>query len=297
MASEASTSNGDSEALFVTDIANNVVNLRNVILNEFHVLRKFSFISLCNETLCVKLESDLGSQIGFQIENENFDHENVAEQTVATFLADDFNQLFNTVNLVSEVILQPRQVQQVILTFRPSEPVKGLPKEKDEKEINQTTRQNESNEPLKRLSANVTEIFQVNGNLSFSASILGDSVESGNGEATRIKNQKINVQFNSTVCRSWILQIMTQDFLFQKETSRVFHIAVFVSHTNQKKLGILLILSIFKTITMREIPNLSPFDASSILSKDKRDFWSLALEKMGCWTLETVTQETGRANF
>lgn len=30
-------------------------------------------------------------------------------------------QLFNTVNLVNEVILQPRQVQQVILTFRPLE--------------------------------------------------------------------------------------------------------------------------------------------------------------------------------
>lgn len=52
-----------------------------------------SCCSLCNETLCVKLESDLGSQIGFQIDNENFDHENVAEQTVATFLADDFNQV------------------------------------------------------------------------------------------------------------------------------------------------------------------------------------------------------------
>ena len=43
----------------------------------------------------MKLESDLGSQIGFQIDNENFDHENIAEQTVATFLADDFNQVRN----------------------------------------------------------------------------------------------------------------------------------------------------------------------------------------------------------
>jgi hypothetical protein len=41
------------------------------------------------------------------------------------------------VNLVSEVILQPRQVQQVILTFRPSEPLSGSSKEKDEKDIKQ----------------------------------------------------------------------------------------------------------------------------------------------------------------
>lgn len=40
-------------------------------------------------------------------------------------------------NLVSEVILQPRQVQQVILTFRPSEPLKESSKEKDEKDIKQ----------------------------------------------------------------------------------------------------------------------------------------------------------------
>lgn len=33
-------------------------------------------------------------------------------------------QLFNTVSLVNEVILQPRQIQQVILTFRASGPSK-----------------------------------------------------------------------------------------------------------------------------------------------------------------------------
>lgn len=44
MASEVSTNEGDLEELFTTDIANNVVKLKNVILNEFHVLRKFSFI-------------------------------------------------------------------------------------------------------------------------------------------------------------------------------------------------------------------------------------------------------------
>lgn len=56
MESEPSRYEADSELLFATDIANNVIKLKNVILNEFHVLRKFSFISLCNETLRVKLE-------------------------------------------------------------------------------------------------------------------------------------------------------------------------------------------------------------------------------------------------
>lgn len=44
MESEPSRYEADSELLFATDIANNVIKLKNVILNEFHVLRKFSFI-------------------------------------------------------------------------------------------------------------------------------------------------------------------------------------------------------------------------------------------------------------
>lgn len=49
-------------------------------------------------------------------------------------------QLFNTVNLLNEVVLQPRQVQQVILTFRPCESFKDSARplmEKDEKSIHQ----------------------------------------------------------------------------------------------------------------------------------------------------------------
>jgi hypothetical protein len=68
--------------------------------------------------------------------------------------------------------------------------------------------------PLKGLSANVTEIFQVNGKLSFSASVLGDSVDTKHGEATRVKNQKITVQFNSSVCRS-VLKTDVSEIVFE----------------------------------------------------------------------------------
>lgn len=78
----------------------------------------------------------------------------------------------------------------------------------------QIARENASTEPLKRLSANVTEIFQVNGTLSFSASVLGDSLESRPGEATGINQQKINVQFNSTVCRS-VLKTDVSEIVFE----------------------------------------------------------------------------------
>ena len=73
--------------------------------------------------------------------------------------------------------------------------------------------QNTPRVPLKRLSANATEIFQVNGNLIFSASILGDSVETRHWEATG-RNQKITVQFHSSVCRS-VLKTDVSEIVFE----------------------------------------------------------------------------------
>lgn len=54
VASEALSGGPDSELLFATDIPDNVVKLKNVILNEFHVLRKFSLIR-CNVCVTVNL--------------------------------------------------------------------------------------------------------------------------------------------------------------------------------------------------------------------------------------------------
>jgi hypothetical protein len=74
--------------------------VKTTVLNESNLFKfwlillndcKFLFSSDClcwsnlyNETLCVKLESDLGSQIGIQINNNFFDHEIVANNEIIT---------------------------------------------------------------------------------------------------------------------------------------------------------------------------------------------------------------------
>lgn len=183
--SHSTPSSPSSLALFATDIPNNVVELKNVILNEFHVLRKFLLISTCERALRVTLDSDLSSQIGFQLNNENIDNadENTwTEPNVATFLADDFSELFNTVNLVNEVILQPRQIQQVILTFQASGSWKDAP-DRAREFVGQGSVQKSSNQKLyengavELSSKNVylcANQFKVNDRLFLSTTVLTD---------------------------------------------------------------------------------------------------------------------------
>ncbi|KAL2649598.1 hypothetical protein R1flu_017726 [Riccia fluitans] len=215
--------------LFATDIVDNFVELKNVILNEFHVLRKFLLISLSDQVLRVTLDSDLSSQIGFQLNNENIDNSedsSGAEPVVATFLADDFCELFNTVNLVNEVILQPRQVQQVILTFRPSEASSDASEQNgdfkdDQREIQLSAytdiQENMSAEPSSKIVyPRASQSFKVTGRLFLSATVLGNSSRvqiSAGSDRSLDSRQDIIIQFQATVCRS-ILKADVQDIVF-----------------------------------------------------------------------------------
>ncbi|KAL3702130.1 hypothetical protein R1sor_020152 [Riccia sorocarpa] len=215
--------------LFATDIVDDFVELKNVILNEFHVLRKFLLISLSDQVLRVTLDSDLSSQIGFQLNNENIDNSDDssgAEPVVATFLADDFCELFNTVNLVNEVVLQPRQVQQVILTFRPSEASNDASDQNgdfkdEEREIqlpaNADIQENGSVEPSPKIVyPRANQSVKVAGRLFLSATVLGNSarVHSSAGlDRSLDGRQDIIVHFQATVCRS-ILKADVQDIVF-----------------------------------------------------------------------------------
>ncbi|BBM97058.1 hypothetical protein MPTK1_1g02700 [Marchantia polymorpha subsp. ruderalis] len=227
--SNSSSSTSSPPELFATDITNNFVELKNVILNEFHVLRKFLLISLCDQALRVTLDSDLSSSIGFQLNNENIDNNDESsgtEPVVATFLADDFSELFNTVNLVNEVILQPRQVQQVILTFRPLESSSDASEhERDFKEgqreielsSDAEIQENGSVEPSsKAVHPRANQSFKVTGMVFLSATVLSDNSRT---QVAPISDksldcrQDIVIHFQSTVCRS-ILKADVQDIVF-----------------------------------------------------------------------------------
>lgn len=77
-----------SSALFTTNLSSNVLELSNVVLKDTYVLRAVEVVSLCDQELSIKLQSNLGEQLGFQLENEN-----LREGSVGPFQADDFNQV------------------------------------------------------------------------------------------------------------------------------------------------------------------------------------------------------------
>jgi hypothetical protein len=74
--------------LFTTSITNNIIELKNVVLKETFVLKKFEIVSLCDVPLTISLKSDLGEQIAFQLENEN-----LVDTSETPLQSDDFNQV------------------------------------------------------------------------------------------------------------------------------------------------------------------------------------------------------------
>ncbi|KAF9935756.1 hypothetical protein BGZ67_003136 [Mortierella alpina] len=109
--------------------------LDNVYLNGLHSLRRFGIRNTSQCDIVVKMRSSLGSQISFQLTNENLPFDPDADggmlQTVSTNTAaaaeagsltatgHQFNQLFNLVGLVDEVTVKAGNTENVILGFLP----------------------------------------------------------------------------------------------------------------------------------------------------------------------------------
>ncbi|KAF9189592.1 hypothetical protein BGZ50_000692 [Haplosporangium sp. Z 11] len=109
--------------------------LDNVYLNGLHSLRRFGIKNTSQTDIIVKMRSSLGSQISFQLTNENlpFDPEvnggilqTISTNTAAaaeagslTATGHQFNQLFNLVGLIDEVTVKSGETEYVILGFLP----------------------------------------------------------------------------------------------------------------------------------------------------------------------------------
>lgn len=147
--------------------------LEKVYLNGLHALRRFEIRNISQSTILVKLRSNLGSQIAFQLKNENLpdvdsqkadlltsselnseedqgtlfnvslDNSliNIATNTVAAAAVGafsdnvnghEFNQLFNSVNHIDEIIIPQGSSQKVILVFLPDAHHKSRRSEEDQ---------------------------------------------------------------------------------------------------------------------------------------------------------------------
>lgn len=113
------------------------IRLDNVYQNNTHALKTLEIRNVTDRPILVKLRSNLkNNQIAFQLENENIaDLPAVILEHCATNTVDwsrqriacnyHFNELFNYVNHIDELELEPQQTRRLILAFLPDTQTDG----------------------------------------------------------------------------------------------------------------------------------------------------------------------------
>ncbi|KAK9767395.1 hypothetical protein K7432_002877 [Basidiobolus ranarum] len=83
----------------------------NVYLNGLHTLRRFKIRNISNSTIVVKLRSNLGSQVAFQLKNENFSDLETEENTTYPVQADPpLDLISNSANFLAQYCPQFNEV-------------------------------------------------------------------------------------------------------------------------------------------------------------------------------------------
>ena len=105
------------------------ITLDNVYQNGLHALKRLEIRNLTDQRILVKMRSNLRHQIAFQLNNENINSvpdnrlQGIATNTVdwSHMSADAFyfNQVFNYVNHIDQLELEPYQTLPLILAFLP----------------------------------------------------------------------------------------------------------------------------------------------------------------------------------
>ncbi|GAB5587420.1 hypothetical protein Unana1_02320 [Umbelopsis nana] len=134
------TTQQSEPAIFELVGIHNRITLENVYHNGMHALRHIRLRNLCEKFVTVKMRSNLRHQIVFQLHNENFpivdnnsaEEEDFVTNTVAAavvsrsnktqedFSNSHFNQLFNYVNHIDQVELEPYQTKHIVLGLLPN---------------------------------------------------------------------------------------------------------------------------------------------------------------------------------
>ena len=150
-----------TEALFTTTLETKLT-LDSVYCNGIHVLHRFEITNKIASSLLIKPRSNLASQISFQLSNENI--RSLSRDSTFSFQDDfpetrQFNQIFNQMGYIDQVIIPPFSSRQVIILF--------LPKLKDSNSVFVGDEQDHT-----------FDFFEVNGQLFFFGYKLIDNEDS-----------------------------------------------------------------------------------------------------------------------
>ena len=95
--------------------------LKEVYLNDKSTLKKIKIASNCDREIVVKLRAEVGSKfiagaVKFQLDNENLRAMERSGSSVVT--SENINELFNIIDHIKEVTLQPRESKDLIVLFQ-----------------------------------------------------------------------------------------------------------------------------------------------------------------------------------
>eukprot|EP00871_Galdieria_phlegrea_P001376 jgi/Galph1/2239/GphlegSOOS_G908.1 len=102
--------------LVIVGVGSEGIELGEMTANDLSVLRPFLVQNTSSSKLRVKLSSDLGNRVKYQLENENLCREFIGE---GEFSSEEYNQVFNECGFIEEVDLEPFSSTQIVLNFTP----------------------------------------------------------------------------------------------------------------------------------------------------------------------------------
>ncbi|KAI8887461.1 hypothetical protein K501DRAFT_330502 [Backusella circina FSU 941] len=193
------------------------ITLDNVYLNGLHALKRLDIRNLSDQSILVKMRSNLRNQIAFQLDNENISNlpdANMYKASTTNTVAWScerlsqeypFNQLFNYVNYIDEIKLEPGQSRSFILAFLPET---FCPDDTD-------TKDDDDDDGFDVSLANEVEsfsIFNVTGSLFFFGYYekrnfdLDASLDESKDvlSTSSLADYQVSVKFRASVCQSML---------------------------------------------------------------------------------------------
>ncbi|KAG0164422.1 hypothetical protein DFQ28_010304 [Apophysomyces sp. BC1034] len=200
------------------------ITLDSVYRNGLHALRRLEIRNLSDQYILVKMRSNLRNQIAFQLKNENVadlsedDLHKISTNTVAwsqAELSDDyhFNQLFNYVNHIDQLDLEPYQARTFILAFLPDRNYIGAETRDEETEGNA----GDANFDMHDTESNLYNNVNITGSLFFfgyagrreESKVKLDSQQDGLVTST-LADYQLSVKFRASVCQSVLWTDVTE---------------------------------------------------------------------------------------
>ncbi|KAG1108636.1 hypothetical protein G6F42_015913 [Rhizopus arrhizus] len=187
------------------------ITLDNVYLNGLHALRKLDIRNLSDQPILVKMRSNLRNQIAFQLENENISSlpESILKSIVTTNTVSwsreakeyPFNQLFNYINHIDQIDLEPGQTRSFILAFLPEtgNEARPLSSNEDDFDMSIATTADDDTETY--------SMFNVTGSLFFfgyyNKNLADDGATTKDVLSTSsLADYQVSVKFRASVCQS-----------------------------------------------------------------------------------------------